>query len=397
NVHLGEFELLLSCTGYNDITKMQEHIQNASALLKQTAKFIDTNEGWTFGSPSVLYMFYRESGELETEVRNLKDALPLYSQITNGHGKGGEHLMEAEGYYNRGDLENAEIIVHKAFYEANRCNQYDIIIGTLFLQARIALFKGDYVHILAFDQKMHEEMLQSKQYNLLHNIDLCDAFINAELKRNQTTSRWIENGDFESSRLFFPAMAFMNIVYGKVLLINKEYYKLLGIAEQFLGVASVFPNLLGLIYTNIYIASANEQIFRHEDAMSALKCALDIAISDKVYMPFVENGDYINSLLEELGRQGLYRNDITKILALNESYRKAITLINSKLSAKIRPALAEREIQIALLASEGFSNKEIGEKLFISQNTVKTMLKRVFEKLDLNSRAMLKQHFDEKL
>ena len=65
-------------------------------------------------------------------------------------------------------------------------------------------------------------------------------------------------GDF----LILPSMAFMNIVYGRVLLVNGEYNKLLGIAEQFMGTASVFPNLLGHIYTNIYIASANEQIYR---------------------------------------------------------------------------------------------------------------------------------------
>jgi LuxR family maltose regulon positive regulatory protein len=60
-----------------------------------------------------------------------------------------------------------------------------------------------------------------------------------------------------------------------------------------------------------------------------------------------------------------------------------------------KPALAEREIEIALLAAEGFSNKEIGETLFITANTVKTTLKRVFEKLEINSRALLKTYFDE--
>jgi LuxR family maltose regulon positive regulatory protein len=193
-------------------------------------------------------------------------------------------------------------------------------------------------------------------------------------------------------------MSFMNIVYGRVLLINGEYYKLLGIADQFMGIASVFPNLLGHIYTNIniYIASANEQLYRREDALTALKCALDIAMPDMVYMPFVENGDYIKPLLEELNRQGLYREDIAGILALYEPYQKAIEQMNSELSAEDKPALAEREIEIAQLAAEGFSNKQIGEKLFITQNTVKTLLKRVFENIDINSRAMLKQYFDEK-
>ena len=396
NMLLGEFELLLSFTDYNDITKMLGHIRNANDLLKQPAKFIDTSEGWTFGSPSVLYMFYRETGKLETEIKNMKEALPFYSQITNGHGKGGDYVMEAEWHFNQGDFENAEIICHKALYEANRSKQYDIIVCTQLLQARIAMFKGDYAHILYIFQKLHEKMSQIKQYNLLHMIDLCDAFIQTGLSRNQKIPQWIENGDFESSRLFFPTKAYMNIVYGRVLLVNGEYAQLLGIAGQLMGIASVFPNILGQVYTSIYVASANEKIYRREDGLTALKCALDMAMPDKIYMPFVENGDAIRPLLEALRLQGFYRQEITRILELYEPYQNSIEQIKRAISVEnSKPALAGREIAIAQLAAEGYSNREIGEKLFVTQNTVKTVLKRVFEKLDISSRAMLKQYFDE--
>lgn len=57
-------------------------------------------------------------------------------------------------------------------------------------------------------------------------------------------------------------MAFMNIVYGKALLTNGDYLKLLGIAEEFIGIVSVFPNLMGHIYSYIYIAAANDRIYR---------------------------------------------------------------------------------------------------------------------------------------
>jgi LuxR family maltose regulon positive regulatory protein len=57
--------------------------------------------------------------------------------------------------------------------------------------------------------------------------------------------------------------------------------------------------------------------------------------------------------------------------------------------------LTDREMEIALLAADGLTNKEISERLFISTNTVKTALKGVFEKLDVNSRALLKQKMDK--
>ena len=59
-----------------------------------------------------------------------------------------------------------------------------------------------------------------------------------------------------------------------------------------------------------------------------------------------------------------------------------------------KPVLTEREEEIARLAAEGFSNKQIGKTLFISENTVKTQLKSVFEKLGVNSRTLIKQNID---
>ena len=56
-------------------------------------------------------------------------------------------------------------------------------------------------------------------------------------------------------------------------------------------------------------------------------------------------------------------------------------------------ALTEREREVALLAARGFSNKEISERLFLSDNTVKSRLKVVFDKLDIHSRRELRRIF----
>jgi two-component system, NarL family, nitrate/nitrite response regulator NarL len=61
-----------------------------------------------------------------------------------------------------------------------------------------------------------------------------------------------------------------------------------------------------------------------------------------------------------------------------------------ELRERNRPApslLSERESQVLKLISEGLSNPEIGQRLFISPSTVKTYVKSVLDKLGVNDRA----------
>jgi DNA-binding CsgD family transcriptional regulator len=51
--------------------------------------------------------------------------------------------------------------------------------------------------------------------------------------------------------------------------------------------------------------------------------------------------------------------------------------------------LTPREQQIASLVAQGLTNAEIGRRLWISQNTVKQALKRMFRKLNVSARAEL--------
>ncbi|WP_245971859.1 helix-turn-helix transcriptional regulator [Solirubrobacter pauli] len=54
-----------------------------------------------------------------------------------------------------------------------------------------------------------------------------------------------------------------------------------------------------------------------------------------------------------------------------------------------RDQLTAQELQIAQLASEGLSNREIGQRLYLSHRTVSTHLYRIFPKLGIRSRGEL--------
>ena len=53
--------------------------------------------------------------------------------------------------------------------------------------------------------------------------------------------------------------------------------------------------------------------------------------------------------------------------------------------------LTARELEILACIAEGLSNQQIGERLFVSENTVKTHASRVFGKLDAQRRTQAVQ------
>ena len=72
----------------------------------------------------------------------------------------------------------------------------------------------------------------------------------------------------------------------------------------------------------------------------------------------------------------------------------SVCLVNLRCPPKFRSdqylkLLTEREAQIATLVAHGLTNAEIGKELWISQNTVKQALKKMFRKLEVSSRITM--------
>ena len=56
------------------------------------------------------------------------------------------------------------------------------------------------------------------------------------------------------------------------------------------------------------------------------------------------------------------------------------------LASSRKPTLTGREIEVLQLVAQGYTSREIGEQLFISENTVKNHVRNILDKLGLHSR-----------
>jgi len=64
-----------------------------------------------------------------------------------------------------------------------------------------------------------------------------------------------------------------------------------------------------------------------------------------------------------------------------------LPLISMTANDKLLEPLTERELEVLHLIADGYSNKELCDILFVSKNTVRSHLKHLYSKLDVDSRT----------
>jgi DNA-binding CsgD family transcriptional regulator/tetratricopeptide (TPR) repeat protein len=77
------------------------------------------------------------------------------------------------------------------------------------------------------------------------------------------------------------------------------------------------------------------------------------------------------------------------VVVHQEIIRPSLELDFKKINTKLLSPLTNRESEIVRLVEEGLTNSEIAERLFVSENTVKTHLKNVFSKTNALNRTDL--------
>ena len=390
--YLGESQVLLSFLQFNSITGMSACHRRASELMTRPTRCLDLKSPWTFGAPSILSLYHRDSGALDRENEEMRDCMPWYHRISEGHGSGAEHVFEGEGCLFRGDRDGARIAWHRAVEKAEEKGQHSILASAAFLAARMDLMDGDLPRLRGRMEALRNELRRAGQLFLLATADLCEAWCYALLSRPDYAPDWVAGSPAASMR--GPAWPSFLTVRDQVRLARGDHPQLIASGE---GRAALFEEahaMLPSIYLHIQLAGADLGMGRREDARRELETALALAVPDRLWLPFAENGPYVRDLLIEMD---LPKGTREPILAMTDRFMEAREgILRRHFPSRWDAELTDREREVAQLAARRLAVREIAEALRLSENTVKTHLRRVYDKLgiigtDRNKRAALER------
>jgi DNA-binding CsgD family transcriptional regulator len=249
---------------------MAAAMKRAHELTGGHPSLIRKNDAWTFGNPSVLFMYHSVPGRLDEELSDMKEGCGYYFALTNGHGLGGDDLMKAEA----------------ALRRAESASQNSVAIGA----------------------------------------------------------------------------------------------------------ARGFRSVTSEIYCHILSACARVLTGERDAAAASLDSALSLALPDRLIMPFAEHYQDISRLLAEstrLARHGSCLKEIKEIEALAVRLEDGCSAYWRASRPHTPFGLTEREYKIACLAAKRLHNREIGEKLFLSEKTIKNCMSVIYGKIGRRGRSHL--------
>ena len=379
---LGECDLIMSFLCYNDISAMSRLHRSASAQMSRPAISIRSDGGWTFGSPSVLMMFHRTAGALESELAEMDECMPHYYKITGGHGRGAERIMAAEAAYMQGRFTDAHIALESAYAQIEGNGQVNMALCCDFLAWRLALHTD--AALRCTPEARRAELLRQHNASRLQLWNGVSAYCHAVRGETERIPVVFARHRLAEVNTLAPGRPMVEMIENQVYLAQGAYAKVIGRGAELLAVCGGMHYALVALHLRIQTAAAYAQLGKREEARTWLAEALADAAPDGFVMPFVENYDALASLLAEQKDCPL----TARIEALGQAARRRLAVEN-------RPpelaALTEREYGIVCLMGQRLSNREIAERLFLSEGSVKQYVNQIYSKLHIDGDTRTKR------
>ncbi len=390
NSLLCDYSIFRAMTDFEDLDKVRQDYDNALAVFDGVKRTEHSVIPRTFGSTAVLKLFYN-SGSMDRTLKMIDEISERGKRLIGTGWSGVSCEAKAEAAFMRLDYDMAEIMMERAARECEGSPErtMGVRLCGAFLRTRLAIARGGFSPSndpLKDFLECEREIMMSP---LKKTADVCRAWVSIQLGDTDNVADWLRTGDFSEVDLLYPAMPSIYLVHMYVLLSMKKYNKLLSYADLFFGDSSMCRNLVVKEAVYLVMASAWNEIGKTYNARECLKNAFKLVRETENMASVVFYGEELVSLMRQLPEE--FSDIAEQAMKAIKDYSANRERCRAAMNGSRFRNLTKREAQVASCAASGLINREISEKLGISENTVKTTLQRIYSKLDITSRRQLSE------
>jgi LuxR family maltose regulon positive regulatory protein len=335
-----------------------------------------------------------EKGEFERAVEAFSPAVPYAVHCLNGYTYGQDTLGRSEIAYFRGDLTNAEKFARLAVFQGREKKQYEVENRGLFLLLRVSLHRGELPLIQEIFRQLEATLENGDFLNRRVSFDIISGWFYAHSGHPEQLPPWLRN-DFEESELNTIIYALETLVKAKCSFAEKKYDAVLNTLEHSVHKFSLESYVLGRLEMTLLKAVTYFYQGELKMALEALEASWEIARSNSMDMPFIELGEDMRLLAGAALKEAtvIPRPWLETIRSRASAYGKKLLLASTlyqnrdKTEEKTAIYLSKKEQKIINGLSQGLTREEIAEGIDISLNTVKGLIKNIYDKLGAVNRA----------
>jgi LuxR family maltose regulon positive regulatory protein len=412
----------------------EEHVQAAASARQALMQLPEDDVAWRSIALNIIAADDLMAGRLNAAYQTLSESLQLCEMTGNPYAARGTMILLSQTHVGRGELHQAaELYRHtlnSAQEDGDLTDQAKALLGLAQLsyewnaldesqqRAEKALEVGMQIHdetlrvqstlLLArislarkqpvpAQQQISEVLasLQSHQLPALYREALTSqARLQLTVGNLEAVQRWVTNRNEVEVMLPLPQSEQEELLIARLLIQQaktKEAYSIFNRLETSAQEAGRIQIMLELRVVEALAHIADQDIA----AEHVLHKVLAFASKEGYQRLFLDEGNVIvtplQSLLPAMQENPLTTAYLQSLLAAFEQHDQEQKSSNQNLSIKLVEPLTPQEERILILFASGNTKQEIAEKLFISINTVKSHLKRVYQKLAISSRAEARQ------
>lgn len=306
-------------------------------------------------------------------------------------------LFRAEMAYHRGKIDK---VYEDANYLLQRHSGFYAVLGAGMLLCLCAVWKGD---IKLWQQaKKHISEAPASNDNEREMLDLAFASVDSEVLYYHEFPEWFERGNFE--KLLPDSHPAAKVFYAKYLYVAaygvaSGQYDLQGV--QGLSLMKMIPNTIETMITQAVVdktvipeihlrlicAVAYHNCGMDDLAVPHIDRAIALCLPDRLYGILAQYYRMLDNRLDE--RISVVNKEVAKATKrLYNEYRVGMATLSGIVRNRyVASNLTIREREIAKLIVFGLSTKEIAQKLYISESTVKQAVLTVKQKTGINKRS----------